>query len=164
MKEYTKIIEERDKERELLKLVPYEKRQTEAYGKRVESFMDYHKNVVVPIELKIGRPATRIVYAVCVYNEMSNNFRNIYNVLDSFDNAKRVANELKNKSHWNMPIIIIQVTFFRKNTLSSYDFDSVAPRELVFSEDQKIVWKHKCGYTMSCWIDILKDKEKHYIY
>ncbi|WP_271770422.1 hypothetical protein [Aquimarina algiphila] len=164
MKDYKQIIIDRDKERELLNAAKYEERQTKAYLARYSAFCEYHKNTVVPIELKLGKPETRIVYTICGYSEKHGYFRNKYDVVDTLKEAKKTALELKNDKDWGIPTLILEVTFFRSETLGCYDFDNNEPHNLGFSQDQKIVWKHKCGYTSESWEDILNGLGNDYTY
>ncbi|GAA4274978.1 hypothetical protein U6A24_12695 [Aquimarina gracilis] len=164
MKNYEQIILERDREREALNALTGEERKGEAYLARYYAFSEHHKNVVVPIELKMGKPETRIVYAVCGYSERHGYFRNKRAVFDTLKEAKETALKLKDDKKWGIPTLIIQVTFFRSETFGCYDFDNNGPDDLGFSQDQKIVWKHKCGYTALSWEDMLLGPGTDYTY
>lgn len=159
-----RIIQERDITRNKLNSATYEERQKPDYLKKYQDFCEHHTNVVVPLELKIGKPSTRVVYTICGYSERHGYFRNQYKSVDLLDDAIELLNELKNDSNWRIPTLILKVTFYRKETLAIYDFDKNNPDDLGFSQEQQIVKKSKCGAKTDSWDLLLSGLNNDYTY
>lgn len=159
-----KIIQERNINRDALNSAKYEERQTKEYLEKYSNFCKHHTNVVVPIELKLGKPSTRVVYSICGYSEKHGYFRNKHETVDLLDDAIEIFQNLKKDNSWGIPTIIVKVTFYRSETLGIYDFDNNNADDLGFSQKQEVVKKSKCGAKTDSWDLILSGFEDNYTY
>lgn len=126
-----------------------------------EKLKSVHSEIIQQELLDETKAKQRIVYSVCGWSEKHAYFRSKRFVSENLKEAKAELKIAKKETYWNIPTIVIEETYFRKNSPAMADFDGDIST-LGFSDTQEVIVKSMCGNRKFRWNNLIKEDDDRF--